>query len=54
MTDVTLKYCDVIRFKVDTSSDAHIALLRKAHDYTDGHMYEIVLGGWGNTGSVIR
>ncbi|XP_071084712.1 uncharacterized protein [Haliotis cracherodii] len=40
-------------FWVKTTNDAHIALLRNKGDY-DQNMYEIVIGGWRNTQSVIR
>ncbi|XP_019614801.1 PREDICTED: cell wall protein RBR3-like [Branchiostoma belcheri] len=39
-------------FQVSTNSDAHIGLSPANQDATD--MYEIVLGGWGNTKSAIR
>ena len=41
-------------FDVQTCSDAHIALAENIHDVSKDHVYEIVLGGWSNTKSVIR
>jgi len=36
------------------SNDFHIALTTNADSYTANTMYEIVIGGWANTQSVIR
>ncbi|XP_046556761.1 uncharacterized protein LOC124265984 [Haliotis rubra] len=41
------------KFKVRASSDAHVALLQD-DGVTDRYIYEIVIGGWRNTQSVIR
>ncbi|XP_046564872.1 uncharacterized protein LOC124273641, partial [Haliotis rubra] len=40
-------------FKVRASNDAHVALLQD-EGVTDRNIYEVVIGGWGNTQSVIR
>lgn len=39
-------------FQVSAQHDAHVALM--STDNTAGPLYEIVIGGWGNTGSCIR
>lgn len=44
---------DSIRFKVKASKDAHIALMSSNTDH-DPPLFEIVLGGWANSKSVIR
>ena len=41
-----------IIFKVQASNDAHLGLFTSAHDLNN--MYEIVIGGWGNSKSVVR
>ena len=41
-------------FEVQISNDAHIALTVEADNYDDENMYEIVIGGWSNSQSVIR
>ncbi|XP_077993134.1 macrophage mannose receptor 1-like [Glandiceps talaboti] len=41
-----------VTFEVKASSDVHISL--SANNYDTDPMYEIVIGGWGNTQSVIR
>ncbi|XP_046564874.1 uncharacterized protein LOC124273644 [Haliotis rubra] len=41
------------KFKVRASNDAHVALLQD-DGVTDRYIYEIVIGGWRNTQSVIR
>ncbi|XP_076109301.1 uncharacterized protein LOC143078283 isoform X1 [Mytilus galloprovincialis] len=41
-----------IRFKVKANNDAHVALM--SSNNPNDPLYEIVLGGWGNTQSVIR
>lgn len=43
---------DSIRFKVKASKDAHIALMSSNTDHDP--LFEIVLGGWANSKSVIR
>ncbi|XP_052062057.1 uncharacterized protein LOC127702080 isoform X2 [Mytilus californianus] len=43
---------DSITFKVKADNDAHIALMSSNNE--NDPLYEIVLGGWGNTQSVIR
>ncbi|XP_067668692.1 uncharacterized protein [Haliotis asinina] len=41
------------KFKVRASNDAHVALLQN-EGVTNRYIYEIVIGGWANTQSVIR
>ncbi|XP_033724787.1 uncharacterized protein LOC117314792 [Pecten maximus] len=41
-------------FEVKTCSDAHIGLMEFDHQFDQGRIYEIVIGGWGNTQSVLR
>ncbi|XP_046568666.1 C3 and PZP-like alpha-2-macroglobulin domain-containing protein 8, partial [Haliotis rubra] len=41
------------KFKVRASNDAHVALLQE-DGVTNRNIYEIVIGGWRNTQSVIR
>ncbi|XP_048247355.1 uncharacterized protein LOC124145114 [Haliotis rufescens] len=41
------------KFKVRASNDAHLVLLQ-ADGVTDENAYEVVIGGWNNTQSVIR
>ncbi|XP_071174075.1 uncharacterized protein [Mytilus edulis] len=41
-----------IRFKVKANNDAHVALM--SSNNPNDPLYEIVLGGWGNTQSAIR
>ncbi|CAC5412471.1 unnamed protein product [Mytilus coruscus] len=50
--DIGNPEADSIKFKVKASSNAHVALMSSN---TDQHpLYEIVLGGWTNSKSVIR
>ena len=42
-------FTDHFEFEVDALNDAHVRLSRK-----DGGLFEVVLGGWGNTQSVLR
>nr|BAM18146.1 similar to CG10527 [Papilio xuthus] len=42
----------VVQFKVRTPNDAHVALTMGPQDSEP--IYEIMIGGWGNTKSVIR
>ncbi|XP_071086095.1 uncharacterized protein [Haliotis cracherodii] len=41
------------KFKVSASNDVHVALLQY-DGVTSQNIYEVVIGGWGNTQSVIR
>lgn len=41
-----------VEFQVRASNDVHIAL--SSSNTGQGQMYEVVIGGWGNTQSVIR
>ncbi|XP_052061835.1 uncharacterized protein LOC127701897 [Mytilus californianus] len=50
--DVGNPEADSIKFKVKASSNAHIALMSSNTDQDP--LYEIVLGGWANSKSVIR
>ncbi|XP_035683940.1 uncharacterized protein LOC118420950 [Branchiostoma floridae] len=43
---------DRFEFEVQATNDVHVALSSQRHDLAN--MYEIVIGGWGNTQSVIR
>ncbi|XP_035689585.1 uncharacterized protein LOC118424886 [Branchiostoma floridae] len=43
---------DRFEFEVKATNDVHVALSSQRHDLAN--MYEIVIGGWGNTHSVIR
>ena len=43
---------DYIAFEVQAANNVHIALSPRSGDAAS--MYEIVIGGWGNTYSVIR
>ncbi|XP_060565319.1 properdin-like [Ruditapes philippinarum] len=50
---VRLQNTFALSFQVKCPNDAHILLQESANDYTN-NVIEIVLGGWGNTKSVIR
>ncbi|CAH1259009.1 PKDREJ [Branchiostoma lanceolatum] len=50
--DMTLPGSSPLTFSVKANSDAHIALSSEGATLND--MYEIVIGGWSNTQSVIR
>lgn len=41
-----------MEFEVKATNDVHVAL--SSSNTGEGQMYEIVIGGWGNTQSVIR
>ncbi|CAG2214236.1 CSMD [Mytilus edulis] len=49
---ITVTIPNLIKFKVKANNDAHLALLSSANE--NDPLYEIVIGGWGNTKSVIR
>ncbi|XP_076085388.1 sushi, von Willebrand factor type A, EGF and pentraxin domain-containing protein 1-like [Mytilus galloprovincialis] len=49
---ITVAIPNLIKFKVKANNDAHLALLSSANE--NDPLYEIVIGGWGNTKSVIR
>ena len=51
-TDLDLSKADGIVFKVKACNDAHIILSTSTN--FDNNMYEIALGGWQNTASIIR
>jgi len=51
---VTLTGRTSVSFQVRATSDAHVGLTPERGVYTENNMYEIVLGGTGNTWTVIR
>ena len=51
-TDLDLSQADGVVFKVRACNDAHVALSSSTN--LDRDMYEIVIGGWSNSKSVIR
>ena len=54
VSEVDLSNKSAILVYGQISNDLHIGLLEAKGDYTANKMYEIVIGGWANSQSVIR
>ena len=52
---IDISKIDIVYFWVKTCNDAHLVLSKHKTSWKQGTtMYEIVIGGWSNTQSVIR
>ena len=52
-TGLTLSTCKSLVFNLKISTDAYLALTPTKENY-DGKIYEIIIGAFGNTASIIR